>query len=142
MRIWSLSPKHLDTKGLVALWRETLLAKHVLEGKTKGYTNHPQLDRFKNTDAPLDAINFYLKIVYEESLVRGYKFDNSKFDLTANPKLINVTIEQVQYELKHLQNKLKLRAPSFYNGIKWLEKPEVHPLFIIVDGPIENWEKM
>ena len=40
MRIWSLHPKYLDAKGIVALWRETLLAKHVLEGKTKGYKNH------------------------------------------------------------------------------------------------------
>ena len=31
MRIWSLHPKYLDAKGVVALWRETLLAKNVLE---------------------------------------------------------------------------------------------------------------
>jgi hypothetical protein len=50
MRIWSIHPKYLDIKGLVALWREALLAKHVLEGRTKGYRNHPQLDRFKLAD--------------------------------------------------------------------------------------------
>jgi len=37
MRLWTIHPKYLDAKGLVALWRETLLAKHVLEGKTPGY---------------------------------------------------------------------------------------------------------
>jgi len=67
MRLWSLHPKYLDSKGLVALWRETLLAKHVLEGKTKGYRNHPQLDRFKLSEDPLAAINYYLQMIYEES---------------------------------------------------------------------------
>ena len=49
MRLWSVHPKYLDSKGLVALWREALLAKQVLEGGTKGYRNHPQLDRFKKS---------------------------------------------------------------------------------------------
>jgi len=75
MRIWSIHPEYLDTKGLVALWRETLLAKHVLEGKTKGYRNHPQLDRFKQVDKSIDAINQYLVAVYDEAFARGYRFD-------------------------------------------------------------------
>lgn len=37
MRIWSLHPSYLDAKGLVALWRETLLAQKVLLGATVGY---------------------------------------------------------------------------------------------------------
>jgi hypothetical protein len=40
MRKWSIHPQYLDTKGLEALWREALLAKNVLEVKTKGYRNH------------------------------------------------------------------------------------------------------
>ncbi|MGH2666461.1 pyrimidine dimer DNA glycosylase/endonuclease V [Flavobacterium sp.] len=68
MRIWSLHPKYLDTKALVALWRETLLAKHVLEGKTKGYKNHPQLNRFKEAKYPIDSINQYLSEVYFEAV--------------------------------------------------------------------------
>lgn len=37
MRLWSIHPRYLDTKGLVALWRETLLlAQAVLFGNTKG----------------------------------------------------------------------------------------------------------
>jgi hypothetical protein len=52
MRIWSLHPTLLDTKGLVALWREALLAKHVLSGSTIGYQNHPQLKRFKSSPNP------------------------------------------------------------------------------------------
>jgi hypothetical protein len=43
MRIWSLHPKYLDSKGLVALWRESLLAKNVLR------------DKFSCTDTDLKA---------------------------------------------------------------------------------------
>ena len=53
MRLWSIHPKYLDTKGLLAVWREALLAKKVLENKTKGYKNHPQLERFKQQNDPL-----------------------------------------------------------------------------------------
>lgn len=74
MRLWSLHPKYLDTKGLLAVWREGLLAKHVLEGKTKGYTEHPQLERFLDAPEPLAAINRFLFCVLEESEKRGYKF--------------------------------------------------------------------
>ena len=79
MRIWSVHPKYLDSKGLVALWRETLLAKHVLEGKTKGYKNHPQLHRFKASEKPIECINLYLSIVFEEAENRGFHFDKNKF---------------------------------------------------------------
>ena len=80
MRIWSLHPSLLEVKGLVALWRETLLAKHVLLGKTKGYKNHPQLDRFKKCKAPVKVIDQYLLSVYEEAVWRGYNFDKSKIE--------------------------------------------------------------
>jgi hypothetical protein len=43
MRLWSLHPQYLDPQGLVALWREALLAQAVLRGKTRGYKHHPQL---------------------------------------------------------------------------------------------------
>jgi hypothetical protein len=36
MRLWTLHPKYLDARGLVALWREALLAQKVLRGATRG----------------------------------------------------------------------------------------------------------
>lgn len=51
MRLWTLHPKYLDTKGLVALWREALLAQKVLQGKQKDTdTTRNSLDskRMKN----------------------------------------------------------------------------------------------
>ena len=112
MRIWSLHPKYLDAKGLVALWRETLLAKHVLENKTKGYKNHPQLTRFKCLKNPVDAINHYLFFVIDEAQQRGYKFDNSKIASTFKRSKLTVTKGQMNYETQHLLKKLKTRDPE------------------------------
>lgn len=140
MRIWSLHPKYLDTKGLVALWRETLLAKHVLEGKTKGYLNHPQLDRFKKAKKPLDAINLYLSHVHEEAANRQYKFDVKKFKPVKTSFKLNVTKGQMEYELEHLLSKLKTRDPKLYAQVKKHKTIEAHPLFNIVKGGIESWE--
>jgi hypothetical protein len=140
MRIWSLHPQYLDAKGLVALWRETLLAKHVLEGKTKGYTNHPQLDRFKAAKKPLDAINHYLSEVYNEAVARGYNFDRSKINWKFKASVISVNNGQVKYESEHLLRKLKVRDPERYKQLKSRKKFHVHPLFTRVKGKIEDWE--
>jgi len=140
MRIWSLHPKYLDTKGLVALWRETLLAKHVLEGKTKGYKNHPQLTRFKTSPNPLDAINYYLSEVYSEALKRGYNFDSNKIVWTFSKIKIPVTKGQVRYEMDHLFKKLQTRDPAQYLLLQASKEFETHALFEVIEGDIEEWE--
>jgi len=141
MRIWSLHPKYLDAKGLVALWRETLLAKKVLENKTKGYKNHPQLLRFKASD-PLNTINYYLKEVYLEAQRRSYNFDKSKFTEVHHIDKINVTTSQIAYEKNHLLKKLKSRDDKKYQEVLKVSTFEVHPLFNLVEGQIEDWEKL
>lgn len=140
MRIWSIHPKYLDTKGLVALWRETLLAKNVLEGLTKGYKNHPQLLRFIKEAAPLDCINQYLAGVFEESLQRGYNFNAEKIDPGFSKSIITVTSGQVEYEKKHLLKKLKVRNHKLYNKYGKQSEWELHPLFKLIGGEIETWE--
>ena len=139
MRLWSLHPQYLDTKGLVALWRESLLAKHVLEGKTKGYTQHPQLLRFKKMSSPIDAINQYLSEVHKESLLRGYHFDKNKISIF-KPVKINVTKGQLAYEQNHLLQKLKLRDPVRYANLKKQTKWLPCPIFKVIDGDVEPWE--
>ncbi len=141
MRIWSLNPKYLDRKGLVALWRETLLAKKVFEGKTKGYKNHPQLHRFKKCDKPPDCINQYLSEVYRESVKRGYKFDKTKIDFNFTPTKLTVTAGQLDYEWNHLLNKLKNRDKIRYEELIVKNEFEPHPLFEVVEGTIEEWER-
>ena len=140
MRIWSLHPKYLDAKGLVALWRETLLAKHVLEGKTKGYKNHPQLDRFKNTEKPLDSVNYYLDIVYREAAERGYHFNKEKINRFFEPVKIKVTKGQIKYETQHLLRKLETRDKNKFKELSGIKRFQTHPLFDTVEGDIEAWE--
>lgn len=142
MRIWSIHPKYLDTKGLTALWRETLLAKNVLEGKTKGYKKHPQLDRFKASEHPLDAINFYLEHTWLESKRRHYNYDRSKFYSVDKLTQIAVTQGQVNFEIKHLLSKLKVRDIKLHDEIAQLVDIDIHPLFKLTKGDIEPWEKL
>jgi Pyrimidine dimer DNA glycosylase len=140
MRLWSLHPKYLDSKGIVALWRETLLAKAVLSGKTRGYKNHPQLIRFKINKNPKALINTYLLNIYQESITRGYKFNQSKIGPEITHTKIKVTNGQMEYELDHLLKKLKIRDSARYNELLNIKKPEPNPIFIVVDGDIESWE--
>jgi hypothetical protein len=140
MRIWSLHPKYLDAKGLVALWRETLLAKHVLQGKTRGYINHPQLNRFKKTKNPVDSINQYLSFILLEAQSRDYNFDASKIASLFKRSKLTVTRGQIDYEAQHLLKKLKKRDPKKFKRVKSLPALEPHPMFRIRKGEIESWE--
>jgi Pyrimidine dimer DNA glycosylase len=140
MRIWSLHPKYLDAKGLVALWRESLLAKHVLEGKTEGYRYHPQLNRFKSSGNAVGCINQYLTAVYENSLERGYNFNKNKINPCFIPARLTVTEGQLKFEMAHLLKKLEKRDPERFHELSHLEKIDAHPLFNIINGEIEEWE--
>ncbi len=141
MRLWSLHPKYLDRQGLVALWREALLAQAVLRGETRGYRNHPQLNRFKNHTAPLAAISLYLEAVHSEAVARGYAFNESKIKPAQSPAALTVTTGQIEFEWKHLLAKLKVRNPETYRSWEAVELPETHPLFSMRSGDIESWER-
>jgi hypothetical protein len=141
MRIWSLHPRYLDAKGLVALWRETLLAKKVLEGKTNAYRYHPQLHRFKIAREPLYALNYYLHYVWVEAKKRSYSFDKNKYIPVSDIETMEVTAKQLNFERRHLLDKLKLRDENKYNEIVAINNFETHPLFKTIAGEIESWEK-
>jgi hypothetical protein len=143
MRIWSLHPSLLDSKGLIAVWRETLLAQHVLAGKTRGYKNHPQLERFKAHKAPLEAIGFYLVHVAAEARSRGYNFNTEKIlKHVKAPLFIEVTEGQLAYELGHLKSKLEARSPKDLERLRFHKKPiPTHPLFKVTQGDVAPWEK-
>lgn len=142
MRLWSIHQKYLDSKGLVALQREGLLAQNVLLGNTKGYKNHPQLIRFKNTSNQSAAMASYLRSVIEEADCRGYNFDRSKIvDMVFKDK-IPVTSGQVQYEFEHLLKKLETRDQDLYQKYKDAVELDLHPLFSRIPGEIESWGKL
>ena len=142
MRLWTIHPKYLDSKGLVALWREALLSQKVLQNETKGYRNHPQLIRFENTDNPLGVIGNYLKEIYKESLKRGYSFNKSKINRNRSTFKIEVKKGQLNYELLHLKKKLKNRDLNAYQRIKTIKYVEPNPIFNVIDGDIESWESI
>jgi len=141
MRIWTFHPKYLDPQGLVALWREALLARAVLRGETIGYRYHPQLLRFQSHAAPLSAINAYLSSVLVEAESRGYSFDRRKVGPVRTNVKIESTAGQLHYEWQHLMNKLSARNPSLYRMWRSLAFPESHPLFTIKSGSVESWER-
>ena len=141
MRLWSLHPSYLDTKGIVALWREGLLARAVLRGATKGYRHHPQLIRFRELRAPVSAINAYLSAIADEADARNYRFDRSRTGPVRVRSTIPVTSGQVAFETGHLRRKLELRSPESCARLPSAALPAIHPLFTLVEGEAEPWEK-
>jgi hypothetical protein len=142
MRLWTLHPKYLDAPGLTALWREALLARAVLRGQTVGYRHHPQLTRFRSHQAPRSAINAYLAIVFAEATARRYSFDPSKLGPVRSRSRIQVGSGQLGYEWDRLLEKLRARSPVAYRKWRDLGGPEPHPLFEVVPGPVEHWERV
>lgn len=126
----------------MALWRESLLAKKVLEGNTKGYTKHSQLLRFRNCENPLPAINFYLFGILKEANSRGYKFDSGKINSYSGFSKIKVTTGQMEFEKTHLLQKLNIRDQKLHEKISEESFLEPHPLFEICEGEVEIWEKI
>jgi hypothetical protein len=140
MRLWTIHPRHLDAKGLLAAWREALLAQKVLEGKTKGYRNHPQLQRFKSLPDPVGAIAAYLRALHSEAVSRGYQFSAEKINPRRFSGRIACTRGQLLYEWNHLKKKLQSRDAAKYRELEGLREPLAHPLFDIVEGDVEDWE--
>ena len=142
MRLWTLHPQYLDPQGLVALWRESLLAQKVLQGQTRGYRNHPQLARFRAHPDPLAAIAAYLQAVHAEATARGYRFDASKIATAVESGMVLREMRgQLKYEWDHLLRKLEMRSPALHAVHRKVARPRPHPLFTIVAGPIAPWER-
>jgi hypothetical protein len=141
LRLWTLHPKYLDRQGLIALWREGMLAQKVLAGKTKGYMYHPQLHRFKRCENPPAAISAYLKGILLEASCRSYAFDPGKIYPHHFNKNILETEGQLLYEWEHLMDKLRIRSPRVYQNWRTVSCPECHPLFRIMPGEVASWER-
>jgi hypothetical protein len=141
VRLWTIHPKYLDAKGLVGLWREALLAQAVLKGETKGYKRHPQLVRFRQSGTPIKSIAAYLRIVHAEGIRRGFKFDIGKIARGGQVERMSVMRGQVEYEWDHLMAKLIKRDPQRFGDLSPVRRIAPHPLFKIVPGGVEDWEK-
>ncbi len=142
MRLWTLHPKYLDAKGLVALWREALLAQAVLKGETRGYRHHPQLQRFRAQVDPVAAIATYLAAVQAQAQARGYRFDETKIDRRRMRGRLTETRGQLDYEWRHLRRKLAARSPEWLAQWRHEADVEAHPLFRPVAGAVRDWERI
>ena len=142
MRLWTLHPRYLDAAGLVALWREGLLARAVLRGRTRGYRHHPQLLRFRRSGRPVACINSYLAAVHAEAERRGYTFDRSRFGSVTPVAPIAETRGQLRHEWGHLLAKLRRRQPERFGVLAGALRLSPHPLFRIVPGAVREWERM
>ncbi|EEO27399.1 hypothetical protein OFAG_00552 [Oxalobacter formigenes HOxBLS] len=143
VRLWTLHPRYLDARGLVACWREALLARQVLAGNTKGYRRHPQLQRFSRTDDPVLAIDTYLAGLLDEARRRSYRFDASRIGTPGlSVASLPVTTGQLEFEKKHLLGKLEKRSPGFIPLLEKTVPLQPHPLFTVEEGEIERWEKL
>jgi hypothetical protein len=138
--LWTLHPRYLDARGLVAAWREGLLAQAVLRGRTRGYTRHPQLARFRASGRPVACIGRYLDALHAEAVRRGYRFDGTKIARGPAGTRLAATAGQVTYEWRHLRAKLAARDRKWLAGLRAVTRPEAHPLFRVVPGPVEDWE--
>ena len=140
MRVWTLHPKYLDPQGLVALWRESLLAQKVLRGETKGYRHHPQLHRFQAHPDPIGCIALYLRGIADEADRRGYQFDKTKIAPSRLQCQLEENLGQLMYEWAHLGGKLMHRSPVWRTHWEGVTSPDPHPLFRIVPGEVRSWE--
>ena len=140
MRLWSIHPQYLDSKGLVALWRESLLAQAVLYDKTVGYRKHSELVRFKQHESPKGIIYEYLQSIFDESLRREYQFDRTR--VFENPHTLElpripVTRERIEFEWEHLSLKLQQRNVVVYHkNLELVSKDEKGVQRDIVCNPI------
>jgi hypothetical protein len=141
VRLWTIHPRYLDPQGLVALWRESLLARAVLRGQTPGYRHHPQLARFYEHPTPRYAINAYLAVIHREATARGFLFDARKLGPVHAVEPIVTTTGQVMFEWQHLQDKLATRNSALRDRWRTVRVPQSHPLFNRIKGPPEYWER-
>ena len=99
------------------------------------------MSRFQAQADPRAAIERYLHGVHAQSLARGYRFDATKLHPIGNAASIQATVGQLAYEWQHLLGKLQARSPTVFAQWREVAMPEPNPMFALVPGPIEPWER-
>src|SRR5215471_17159827 len=112
VRLWTVHPRYLDSKGLVAVWTEALLAQKILASASKAHSHHPQLTRFRSQRDPVAAIGSFLAAIAEEAANRHFNFDAGKISPFRLEGQVVETRGQLVYEWSLLKSKLQARAPE------------------------------
>lgn len=89
---------------------------------------------------PVAGIGCYLQHVATEAAVRGYRFDTGRIINSYQSSTMAVTDGQLQFEWTHLLRKLSERDPERWRTQRH-SSPQPHPMFTVVAGPIESWER-
>ncbi|GGD40181.1 pyrimidine dimer DNA glycosylase /DNA-(apurinic or apyrimidinic site) lyase [Microbacterium faecale] len=137
-----MHPRYFDRQALTACWREGLLAQAVIAEPGRGYSRHPQLRRFRQADDPRAAIGDYLSAIADEADARGYHFARGKVRVTGAAERLTLNDGQLVYEWAHLRSKLRARSPDVWARWQTLICPDPHPSFVVINGPIADWEKV
>jgi len=90
---------------------------------------------------PLAAVAAFLAGIADEAQRRGYHFNAAKISRRRFKGQIPETNGQLLYEWRHLQTKLRARAPQMGRQFRGVTIPEPHPLFRIVPGKVRDWER-
>ena len=141
MRLWTLHPKYLDAKGLVAAWREALLAQAVLRDR------NDWLPKPSSTDPvpPLTLTGSKYRVLSSRAACRGkpawvsVRPRKDRLPRGGRSRL-KATLGQLGYEWKHLRAKLAIRDKAWLASLGRVARPDAHPTFRVVPGDVEDWE--
>ena len=91
---------------------------------------------------PGDLVVAYLHGVADEADARGFAFDRSRI---AGPRpaveiVVEVTAGQLAHEWAHLRAKLADRSPDVLARWAGVGRPDPHPCYVVVPGPVAPWE--
>jgi len=86
------------------------------------------------------CIGSYLHAIHDEALRRGYGFDRRRIIRVSRRIRLKSTVHQLAYEWHHLKAKLTVRDRKRLATLRGIRRPDPHPSFRIVAGPIEDWE--
>ncbi|GAB3615525.1 pyrimidine dimer DNA glycosylase/endonuclease V [Okibacterium endophyticum] len=137
-----MHPRYFDRQALTACWREALLAQAVIDDLSRGYSRHPQLERFRAQPEPAAAVGAFLGGILAEADARGYSFAGGKIRVPGeNAPTIAVTDGQLDYEWALLSERMAVRSPRVAERWTHVRLPAPHPLFHVVPGPVERWER-
>lgn len=152
-RLWSFHPVYLDNESLIETWEFSRKAATALRGwmlrRALPYCRHPALERFKACPEPVQAISDYMHILAdvgcERKLDQGMLFNTGVIPAwRSGLEYLTVTAGQMELETwlyGEILVKERGGGDAYYDF--WIvPEPRPHPLFRVIRGAVEKWEKL
>lgn len=89
----------------------------------------------------MSCIAAFLRTVQAEGARRGHAFDAGKIARGGGVEPIDVARGQLDHKWAHLLDKLRRRDPERLGALSTVRRIQPHPVFRIVPGGVEDWEK-